>query len=101
MYMTFERAKRLSADIYSRYTDIGQLQKKRVLLLDAIRRADSIAAQENGLLEDAIKGGFFADATTQSSTGIVPRDMWLAHNLKTALSEADKRFHELAKEASA
>ena len=97
MYMTFDKAKKLTQEKYSEYTNIDKLQTKRVLLLDAIRRADSVTAEENGLLKSAFDGGFFVDATTQSTTGFVPRDMWLAHNLRYALSEADKRFKELTK----
>lgn len=95
MYMTYAKAQKLAHENYETYTDIGKLQSKRVLLLDAIRRADSTEAQENGLLQNAFDGGFFVDATTQSSTGFVPRDMFLALNLKTSLREADKRFQQL------
>jgi hypothetical protein len=95
MYMTFEKAKRLAQENYSTYTDIGKLQSKRVLILDAIRRADSYEAERNGLLKDAVEGGFFKSALTHCTSGIMPRDMWLAHNLKTSLQEADARFKQL------
>ncbi len=35
-----------------------------------------------------IEGGYFVSARSATTTGMVPRDMWLCNNLQTALDEA-------------
>jgi len=93
--MTLNKARALCTENYATYSDIGRLQKKRVMLLDAIRLADSKQAEENGLLEWAFAGGFLAVLASESASGIVPCDLHLLHNLTFALNEADRRFCEL------
>lgn len=82
-YFTLKKAQDLVRTNFKLLSD-EQLQKKFVMLRDFERYTNNTQAY----MEILINGGYFVNASTHASTGLAPKDIWLAQNLKTALDEA-------------
>ena len=69
---------------------LEKLQRHRVKLVDALYHADGSFGMPQGVAE-----GFFKVLESESASGFVPSDMWLAHNINYMLGEVRKREAEL------
>ena len=87
--MTLKTAQGLLRENY-RAMPLEQLQRFRVRLVDALYHADGKYGMGVGVAE-----GFFKILESDSASGYVPSDMWLAHNLNWTLGEVRKREAEL------
>ena len=87
--MKLGTAQALLRENYNTMT-LERLQRFRVQLVDAIYHADGSYGMQRGVAE-----GFFKILESDSASGYVPSDMWLAHNLNWTLREVRKREAEL------
>ena len=87
--MNIRTAQNLLRENYKTLT-LEQLQRFRVRIVDAIYHADGSYGMVQGVAE-----GFFKILESESASGFVPSDMWLAHNLNWTLGEVRKREADL------
>lgn len=69
---------------------LEEIQKHRVRILDALRHCEGKFG-----MGFAVREGFFKILESDSATGFVPSDLWLAHNLDWKLREVMKKEAEL------
>ena len=70
---------------------LEKLQRHKIRLLDAWRES---TGELYGFAQ-AVRDGFMVYATSESSTGYAPKDIWLTHNLKCAYEAAHQREQQL------
>ena len=83
--MTLQTARRILSENYEEMP-LEKLQKHRVRLIDALYHADGTFGMARGVSE-----GFFKVVESDSASGYVPADMWLAYNLNYILEKVRER----------
>jgi len=79
-YFTLKQAQELTRVVPKNLTD-NQLQKAYVKARDYLHIINS------GDRERLAEGGYYVSALTDTTKGVVPKDMWLQQNLNTTLTE--------------
>jgi len=80
LYFTLKQAQELARVNPKNLTDV-QLNKAYV------KARDYLAIIGRSDMKQLAEGGYYASALTDTTKGVVPKDMWLHQNLRTTLSE--------------